>query len=395
MILKSLTFLILAFTWQLSVAQEACIEKSVVPLQIETIKDLIQVKTKLWPSVSTDFCYGRRSCNYFTEYNEPPKPKPAEFFCEEDSLYESISAEDASQGLCQLTTEERLVIQDYSDDYFSCMNTYLRQDKIKSPEIDYYIQTLNKALDKLPSYQGVVIRGADLPPEIAKLHTKGQVVNYAAFTSTSTSQVPWGKDRFIIISKTGKPIMNLSGIKEEYEVLFKSHTRFKVLDVFKEGEVTYYVMKEVGAQPDSPQELNKDLNLIKKLKADKGGPRSFDEWSCVKGQAAPKTIKQKAFPLYNKDPDEDDEDEIPVGLEALDLISVPQDKVSSFEVLSGGKTLSCSFTKEVPKCEGTKTFPADAILKTYVHNFGETPMTCVVDGFEEICVGPTKTILSK
>ena len=291
-------------------AQYACIEKTVIPLQIETIKDLIEIKTKSWPSVSTDFCYGRRSCSYFTEYNEIPKPKPNGFFCEEDSIYESISPEVLDKKICNLTPEEFLAINDYSGEYYQCMNAYLRQNKVKSPEIEGYIQKLNSALDKLPNYEGIVIRGADLSPELAKIHSVGAVVTYNAFTSTSTEDLAWGNDRFIILSKTGKPIMSFSSHNNENEILFKSGTQFKILSMFKENNLTFYVMKEVTSSSSPVDDIKADLALIEKFKSNTTSQGRPDRWLCPEElKNVPKIISQKTLPVFNPKSSEQDEDE--------------------------------------------------------------------------------------
>lgn len=294
------TFVLLCGTQFNVSAEESCSEKS-GNVQVEGLSDLLQATKSSWPEVSTDFCYNRRACFFYSEFGDTStKPKPEEFFCEEHSLYERISVEEVWKRPCNLTHEERIVINDYSYGYYSCMNDYLRQKEFKSPQLDSYIQKLTSALDKLPSYEGIVVRGATLPPEIAKLHAKGKTVSYDAFTSASTKSIPWGTDRFIIFSKTGKPIMSLANISKEYEVLFKAGTEFKVLDQYSDGGTNYYIMKEVIPGEDNDKV---DLSLIEKMKTIKETEQTPDQWACPEiSEDIPSRIQQKSVPSYKVAP---------------------------------------------------------------------------------------------
>ena len=224
---------------------------------------------------------------------------PADDYC---LINSEIDEEDSVKNLnCGLNLLEYLVIRDYSGFYYSCMNRYLRNKDVKSPAGDAYVALLNRALDKLPNYQGIVLRGADLPKEIAEAHKKGNIVTYNAFTSTSTESGFPARDNFIMISKTGKPIMGLSSIAYEKEVLFKTGTKFEVLDTYSENGKNFYIMKEsIEGQTPEAEKLS-DLETIKKIKESESNGVKGDFWSCPKnGDSIPKNVVQEVLPLTKK-----------------------------------------------------------------------------------------------
>lgn len=162
-------------------------------------------------------------------------------------MYSSATSTMTSNGAgsCGLTEEQMSALKYYSDSGYGCLNSYLRSDENRDENIDYLIKVLNEGLDKLPSYRGIVKRGATLPESIRNSHGIGAVLDYEAFTSTSTNSGFSGEDMFIIQSETGKPIMGFSSHRSENEVLFKSGTQFKVLDKKEENGVFHYILAEV------------------------------------------------------------------------------------------------------------------------------------------------------
>lgn len=206
-------------------------------------------------------------------------------------------------GDCGLTDEEKAILYHYTGGGYGCMNTYLRSG-VKHAAMEDLVNTLNGALNKLPNYRGLVIRGATLPEKIRKLHQVGAKVMYDAFTSTSTSSGFGGTDIFIMLSKTGKPIMGFSGFEHEYEVLFKARTVFKVLHSYKVNDVHYHVMKEVVKESKQAELAGdkKALSVVKSLQ-EKGMFNHKDQpdsWMCPLDKAAekPAQILQKNIPKF-------------------------------------------------------------------------------------------------
>lgn len=95
---------------------------------------------------------------------------------------------------------------------------------------------LNNALAKLPDHQGTVYRGLSFPHEQARedflaKHKVGDVVQYSAFTSADVIQPYPGQAKIIIQSRRGKRITDYSGDPTDDEVLFRTDSRFRVLDL--------------------------------------------------------------------------------------------------------------------------------------------------------------------
>lgn len=202
-------------------------------------------------------------------------------------------------GSCGMNQEEITALKYYSDSGYGCMNSYLRTDDNRDENIDYMIKVLNRGLDKLPSYQGIVKRGASLPESIREAHGVGAVIEYDAFTSTSTNSGFSGEDMFIIQSQTGKPIMGFSQHRSENEVLFKSGTKFKVLEKREENGVYHYILAEVPASGSS-------LPSVDSIASQATGSRSPasatepDTYVCpVSGNApVPQVLKQTNVPSF-------------------------------------------------------------------------------------------------
>lgn len=131
----------------------------------------------------------------------------------------------------KLTDEDFLAIYTYTANTFSDVNPYLRQPIEKSDELNYYKNYLNAAIDKLPSYKGLSLRGLRQYATLEKDYCLDCVVNSSAFTSTSIT-APLKTDILLVIdSKNGKDISLLSRFVKEKEVLFKSGTRFLVTKI--------------------------------------------------------------------------------------------------------------------------------------------------------------------
>ena len=134
-----------------------------------------------------------------------------------------------------LSQAERAAINMYSARDYEAINPALRDDKM-TPELQSLTNTLNRGLDKLKPYEGVVYRGVETMPQdalqryIDAYNTKG-VVAEKAFTSTSMDRDKAfaGNLEFEIISKTGREITPIAKFGEtEREVLFKSGLEFRV-----------------------------------------------------------------------------------------------------------------------------------------------------------------------
>jgi hypothetical protein len=160
--------------------------------------------------------------------------------------------------------EEVLGLMTYTSNAYHEINGYLRGIQTFSPEYTEIIETHTKmavaALDALPDYNGTVYRGGTISNDIIDKYKEGEIVTEKGFTSTSVASdiasgfqdkqlkksVPnLGFVSYVIKSKTGKLVEDLSIFDEEKEVLFKPETKFKVLSKKSVDGVTTIYMEEV------------------------------------------------------------------------------------------------------------------------------------------------------
>ncbi|NBX18412.1 MAG: hypothetical protein EBR09_13725 [Proteobacteria bacterium] len=114
------------------------------------------------------------------------------------------------------------------------------------PVIEAACSGLAKMTDNI--FVGNVYRGAHLRKEVSDLYEVGSQITEKAFTSTSRtiSRKFSGNTLFVIKSKTGKMIDELSAFKSEQEVLFPPGTVFKVLGRTIDGKTTKILMEQVS-----------------------------------------------------------------------------------------------------------------------------------------------------
>ncbi|GAB4621091.1 hypothetical protein MOKP122_39850 [Mycobacterium avium subsp. hominissuis] len=97
------------------------------------------------------------------------------------------------------------------------------------------VDALQKALEKLPVYEGAVVRGTNLPADVLEQYRPGEVITEAAFTSTSTdhtvaqSSAFAGNTEFRIWSTTGRDVSSVSMYPDEKEILFPAGSKFYVV----------------------------------------------------------------------------------------------------------------------------------------------------------------------
>jgi hypothetical protein len=130
----------------------------------------------------------------------------------------------------RLSHPEAAHVVAYTGSGYREINKGLRAGTTTADQWDH-INSLNNALGKLPNHEGTVYRKADLNPETAVLYKKGDVIEEKAFTSSSKNSGTWyGQYRFEIASRTGKDVQKYSLHKSEAEVLFRSGTKFRVVE---------------------------------------------------------------------------------------------------------------------------------------------------------------------
>ncbi|RMI34229.1 hypothetical protein EBN03_07400 [Nocardia stercoris] len=128
----------------------------------------------------------------------------------------------------------------------------IREGKL-TPEQEQDIAAYNSALDKLPNYEGDVVRQTNLSPEQLDKYVKGQPYTEDSYTCTSHNpagtggglNAPSSNVEYQIVSKTGKDISQYGGTKDEIQ--FKDHTNFFVQDKYwdPQKQMTIIVMDEI------------------------------------------------------------------------------------------------------------------------------------------------------
>ncbi len=130
---------------------------------------------------------------------------------------------------CEMSVAETTALAIYIGLGFRKLNTYLRSKGEQNPKLDLLEKITNHALDKIENSRRLVYRTTrffgqqDMPESVYHQHVTGSDIVYDAFTSTSSAAFETAN--FLIYSKTGK---DLGPLSTEREVLFKSHTHFRV-----------------------------------------------------------------------------------------------------------------------------------------------------------------------
>lgn len=149
----------------------------------------------------------------------------------------------------KLEKEELEVINSYTRLSYKYWNSYLRGKISKISEDDSNkIKTLQNLFEKMPKYNGDVIRGVDIGDSRVFLNkfVPGEIVTMKGFVSTTISENSRELGNFIkdedssvifkINSKSGMPIDGLSQYPEENEILFNHNTKFKVVSISDTNE---------------------------------------------------------------------------------------------------------------------------------------------------------------
>ncbi len=131
-----------------------------------------------------------------------------------------------------LSKPEAVILREYTGHSAQQINAELRSNKPSLKALSF-ARILNRALNKLPSYKGNVWRDVNFPEKALAAYSVGEVVTEKGFVSSSCDEFERFDSarphRLLIHSKNGKVIEKISVLPLEYEVLFRSGTKFKVL----------------------------------------------------------------------------------------------------------------------------------------------------------------------
>jgi hypothetical protein len=141
---------------------------------------------------------------------------------------------DYRTAIHSLTSDDLLALADYTGSGYQDLNSALRSDALDASQ-HARVDALNNALEKLPAYDGLVIRGTNLPPEVLAQYRPGEVITEDAFLSTTTNPAVArspsfaGNVEFRIMSSTGRDISSISMFPGEQEILFPAGSKFLVV----------------------------------------------------------------------------------------------------------------------------------------------------------------------
>lgn len=157
-----------------------------------------------------------------------------------------LSAPDTPESA--LSRDEAVAIRWYTTRGGPRLNEAFRTGRARSGEVEV-AAAIARGLDRLPGYDGLVFRRIVMPPgEALAIWRPGQVWMDEAFLSASTARrrTRRGNVRFVIVSRTGRPIAALSDKPGQAEVLFQRGTRFEVTAVRRDGDKVEVELMEIG-----------------------------------------------------------------------------------------------------------------------------------------------------
>lgn len=150
----------------------------------------------------------------------------------------------------ELSDEEQYAINQYIGPESYKINELLRNNLELNKEQKKAINSLDKTLDKMPIYKGIVTRSLMIDESelenFIKQYVVGNTVKYKAYTSSTVGNRynELSNVELYIKSKSGRDIRNFN--KEEQEILFKRNTSFKIEAIKKVKNIYHIVMEEIN-----------------------------------------------------------------------------------------------------------------------------------------------------
>ena len=142
------------------------------------------------------------------------------------------------QGDPRLTEAENTSIYAYTKSWYMQVNRKLRDGKVGAGSLDPdpLINKIDKAIEKLPKYEGSVTRGVHYPYEVfdelsgAK---PGDVIGFRSYSSAAHSGAKdfGGNTQFIIDTKSARKVDHIAYEKREAEALIPRSTQFEIVNI--------------------------------------------------------------------------------------------------------------------------------------------------------------------
>ena len=149
-----------------------------------------------------------------------------------------------------LTLEEERAIMNYisSDSYK--INDKLRHGMALTQREQGIVKNLDKALNKIPKYKGIISRSVDLDgeqlKEFLKEYTLESTVKLKAYTSFTKGETynPMAKVQLYTYSRNGRNITDFN--EGEAEILYPRNSKFVVRKVTQTDDIYHIVLDEVN-----------------------------------------------------------------------------------------------------------------------------------------------------
>jgi hypothetical protein len=131
----------------------------------------------------------------------------------------------------RMSDQELLALERYASPDGALLNAALRTgDEAMLADVEPELRNLSSALNKLPNFRGLVIRGVDVnPSDLGRLldqYQPGTVVREPGFTTASKDGPARGNVRFYVNSANGKDISPV--VPGQQQVIFSAGEKFKV-----------------------------------------------------------------------------------------------------------------------------------------------------------------------
>ncbi len=119
-----------------------------------------------------------------------------------------------------LTELEALSIHLYTAKTYLTLNDDIYRHNGRAKDLAVYVATLDQALSKLPTYDGIVFHVQNMGSSELAQQRLGKTISYKYYLSTSSERIGWqGNVRMIIHTRTGRAIDKYSVNPQEHEVL--------------------------------------------------------------------------------------------------------------------------------------------------------------------------------
>lgn len=138
----------------------------------------------------------------------------------------------------KVKTSSDFLVYQYTGKCYKKINSELFKVTNQDPDILKLAEQLDAVLCDYPISTSEVFRGANLPDDVVSKYLNSEEISFPAFSSTSKSFTvacefaKQGNALFRMVSKSGRLIGAHSKHSLEEEVLFRTNTRFKVINAF-------------------------------------------------------------------------------------------------------------------------------------------------------------------